>query len=557
MQSWIKQIILRNFLDSGFVWIDPLLRVLVLWLGLLGATVATRNNKHIRIDLLSKLFDRNTHRLIQSLVGQVSAWTCIVIAWYGLNWIRMDYADGLDSLLGIPAWMLEVIVPEISWLGAVVCSPFKACPETGTMSFAAPILLLLAILRTPLFVVIGLSAMLGFHSLDVDLSVISIEVYRLAEMPVLLAIPLFTFAGYLLGEGKASTRLVNLTNSLLGWMPGGLAIVAIFACALFTAFTGASGITIVALGGLLYPALKQAGYLDNFNLGLLTSSGSLGLLFAPSLPLILYGVVAQQMDLDQPVSITDLFLAGVFPGLLMLVMLALYSMMQPRDRSRREPFNRQVAIAAILDAKWEIPLPLLVLGGIYGGYFAVSEAAAVTAVYVLIVEVFIIREIKISGLPAIMRESMMLVGGIMIIVGVSLASTNYLIDAEVPTRLFAFIQSHIDEKLTFLILLNLFLLVLGMMLDIFSAIVIIVPIILPIAVGYGIHPVHLGIIFLANMQLGYFTPPVGMNLFIASYRFNKPVMTLYVATIPFFVVLLVAVLIITYWPTLSLVLLAD
>ena len=425
------------------------------------------------------------------------------------------------------------------------------------MSFAAPILLLLAILRTPLFVVIALSAMIGFYSQDVDLSVISIEVYRLAEMPVLLAIPLFTFAGYLLGEGQASTRLVNLTNSLLGWMPGGLAIVAIFACALFTAFTGASGITIVALGGLLYPALKQAGYLENFNLGLLTSSGSLGLLFAPSLPLILYGVVAQQMDLDQPVSISDLFLAGIFPGLLMLVMLSLYSMMQPRDRSRREPFNLQTAIDAILAAKWEIPLPFLVLGGIYGGYFAVSEAAAVTAVYVLIVEVLIIREIKLSELPDIMRDAMMLVGGIMIIIGVSLASTNYLIDAEIPTRMFEFVQSHIDEKLTFLILLNLFLLVLGMMLDIFSAIVIIIPILLPIAVGYGIHPVHLGIIFLANMQLGYFTPPVGMNLFIASYRFDKPVMSLYVATIPFFVVLLVAVLIITYWPTLSLALLSD
>ena len=425
------------------------------------------------------------------------------------------------------------------------------------MSVAAPILLLLAILRTPLFVVIALGAMIGFYRQDVDLSVISIEVYRLAEMPVLLAIPLFTFAGYLLGESKASTRLVNLTNSLLGWMPGGLAIVAIFACALFTAFTGASGITIVALGGLLYPALKQAGYFENFNLGLLTSSGSLGLLFAPSLPLILYGVVAQQMDLDQPVSISDLFLAGIFPGLLMLVMLSLYSMMQPRDRSRREPFNLQAAFAAMLAAKWEIPLPFLVLGGIYGGYFAVSEAAAVTAVYVLIVEVLIMREIKFSELPAIMRDAMMLVGGIMIIIGVSLASTNYLIDAEIPTRMFEFIQSHIDEKLTFLILLNLFLLALGMMLDIFSAIVIIVPILLPIAVGYGIHPVHLGIIFLANMQLGYFTPPVGMNLFIASYRFDKPVMSLYVATIPFFVVLLVAVLIITYWPTLSLALLTD
>ncbi len=425
------------------------------------------------------------------------------------------------------------------------------------MSFAAPILLLLAIFRAPLFVVIALSAMIGFYSQEVDLSVISIEIYRLAEMPVLIAIPLFTFAGYLLGEGNASTRLVNLTNALLGWMPGGLAIVTIFTCALFTAFTGASGITIVALGGLLYPALKQSGYLENFNLGLLTSSGSLGLLFAPSLPLILYGVVAQQMDLDQPVSIADLFLAGIFPGLLMLVMLSIYAMLQPRDRSQKQAFDLQVALTAIKAAKWEIPLPILVLGGIYGGYFAVSEAAAVTAVYVLIVQVLIIREIRVSELPDIMREAMMLVGGILIIVGVSLASTNYLIDADVPTRMFEFVQQHIDEKLTFLILLNLFLLALGMMLDIFSAIVIIVPIILPIAVGYGIHPVHLGIIFLANMQLGYFTPPVGMNLFIASYRFEKPVMTLYVATIPFFLVLLIAVLIITYWPALSLVLLSD
>jgi tripartite ATP-independent transporter DctM subunit len=340
-------------------------------------------------------------------------------------------------------------------------------------------------------------------------------------------------------------------------MPGGLAIVAIFVCALFTAFTGASGITIVALGGLLYTALMQAGYEEKFNLGLLTSCGSLGLLFAPSLPLILYGVVAQQMNLPQSVGIGDLFLAGILPGLLMLFLLSIYAMLQPRKPTRRESFDAAAALAAIRAAKWELPLPVLVLGGIYGGYFAVSEAAAVTALYVLVVELLIIREVRFSELPDIMRDAMMLVGGILIIVGVSLASTNYLIDTQVPTRMFAFVQQHIDEKLTFLILLNLFLLALGMMLDIFSAIVIVVPIILPIAVGYGIHPVHLGIIFLANMQLGYFTPPVGMNLFIASYRFEKPVMTLYLATIPFFVVLLISVLIITYWPSLSLVLLAD
>jgi len=422
------------------------------------------------------------------------------------------------------------------------------------MSFISPILLLLAILRTPLFAIIAASAMLGFYSEDVDLSVISIEIYRLAEMPILLAIPLFTFAGYLLGESRASTRLVNLTNHLLGWMPGGLAIVAIFTCALFTAFTGASGVTIIALGALLYPALKQAGYDENFNLGLLTSSGSLGLLFAPSLPLILFGVVAQQMDLDQPVGIDQLFLAGIFPGLLMLVMLSIYSMTRPRITTEKKGFEATKALAALNAAKWEIPLPILVLGGIYGGYFAVSEAAAVTALYVLVVEVLVLREITFRQLPNIMRESMILVGGIMIIIGASLASTNYMIDAEIPTRLFELIQQYIDDKLTFLILLNLFLLALGMMLDIFSAIVIIVPIILPIAVGYGIHPVHLGIVFLANMQLGYFTPPVGMNLFIASYRFEKPVMTLYRATIPFFFILLIAVLIITYWPTLSLVL---
>ncbi len=418
---------------------------------------------------------------------------------------------------------------------------------------ATAILVATALLGVPLFVIIAVSAMLGFHNSEIDLSVIAIEFYRIADTPVLLAIPLFTLAGYVLGESQASQRLVRLTDALLGWFPGGLAVVSLFACAFFTALTGASGATIIALGAILYPAMKQAGYGERFNLGLITSSGSLGLLFPPSIALILYGVIAQKMDVGQPVSIDDLFIAGLLPGLLMLALLVAWSMYKSRGfEVERSSFTLRRLLGAVNESKWELPLPVVVIGGIYSGYFAISEAAAVSVIYVLVVEVLILREVRLKKLPCIMRESMVLVGGVLIIIGVSLASTNYLIDTEVPTRLFEFVKSHIDSKLTFLMLLNVFLLVLGMILDVFSALVIMVPLILPMAVGYGVHPIHLGIIFLANMQIGYFTPPVGMNLFIASYRFNKPVTELYVSTIPFMLILIGAVLIITYWPGLSL-----
>ncbi len=413
------------------------------------------------------------------------------------------------------------------------------------------LLLVMALLGAPLFAVIAASALYGFYSEEVDLSVLAIEFFRLAEMPILLAIPLFTFAGYLLSESKAADRLVNLTGALLGWMPGGLGLVALAACALFTAFTGASGVTIIALGALLYPALRQAGYGENFGLGLVTTSGSLGLLFAPSLPLILYAIVAQQMALGEPLSVDQMFLAGILPGLLMLLMLGVWVVWTSRDHALTA-FDGRSALRALWAARWEVPLPIIVLGGIYSGFFAISEAAAVTALYVLIVEVGIYREVRLRELPEVMRKSMVLVGAILMILGVSLASTNYMIDAEIPTRLFETIREHVDDRLTFLILLTIFLLILGTMLDIFSALVIMVPLLLPIAVRYGIDPVHFGIIFLANMQIGYFTPPVGMNLFIASFRFRKSVMQLYRATWPFFLILLAAVLIITYVPALSL-----
>jgi C4-dicarboxylate transporter DctM subunit len=410
-----------------------------------------------------------------------------------------------------------------------------------------------ALAGLPLFIVILAAAMLGFYLADVPLTVIAIELYRLIDTPMLLALPLFTFSGYVLAESGLSSRLVKFTSLVMGWMPAGLAIVSFFVCAFFTAFTGASGVTIVAVGALIFPALIAGGYKERYSLGLVTTSGSLGLLLAPSLPLILYGVIAQQMDLPTPFSLRDLFLAGAIPALLMILSLSVYSIWATKDLPLiREQFDRAQVFSQFKELRWDMPLPLIVLGGIYSGFFAVSEAAAVTAAYVLTVYVAVKKEINPRSVPRIVKESMMMVGGILLILGVSLAFTNYLIDAEVPQALFSWISEFIESKFAFLFLLNVVLLLLGAILDIFSALVIMVPLILPLAISFGVDPVHLGIIFLANMQIGYFTPPIGMNLFIASYRFKKPISEIYRATLPFMGVLLIVLALITYVPEISL-----
>jgi len=407
-------------------------------------------------------------------------------------------------------------------------------------------ILLCLFLGAPVFCVFAAAALWGWHADGTSVSVVGTDLFRLSSNFVLITIPLFTFAGYLLGESNAPKRLVKLSRAFFGWMPGGLAIVSVIICSLFTAFTGASGVTIVALGALLFPALVQDKYSESFSLGLVTTGGSLGLLFAPSVPLIVYGVITET-------PIFDMFIAGALPGVLMVIVLCVFSVViATRARIERSPLRWKAMGEALWEAKWEVPLPLVVLGGIYGGVFAVSEAAAVTAFWALIVEVLIYREISLSQLRQVIRESMVMVGGILIIMAAAMASTNYFIDVDVPSMIFDFIQGFVSTKIMFLILLNLFLFGLGMLLDIFSALVVVVPLITPIAQEYGINTIHLGIIFLANMQIGYLTPPLGMGLFISSYRFDKGILKITLACLPFIAMLIASVLVITYWPDLSL-----
>lgn len=414
------------------------------------------------------------------------------------------------------------------------------------MIFLRILVLIFALMGTPLFVIIAAVTLICFRTAGIDSSAIMIEMYRIANAPMLMALPLFAFAGALLAKSHAPKRLLRVSNAAFGWFPGGLAIVSLITCAFFTAFTGASGITIIALGGLLLPSLLKESYPERFSLGLITTSGSLGLLFPPSLPLIIYGIVAKT-------SINKLFLAGIIPGLFLVILLSLFSMFEGLTAQvPRTNFSSVEVVRAIKGAIWELPLPIIVLGGVYSGYIAISEAAAITALYVLIIEVFIQRDVKIKELFSIIQQSMVLVGSILIILGCALAFTNYLIDAEIPMKMLSFFKAHITSKILFLILLNIFLLIVGCMMDIFSALIVVVPLIVPIAQAYGIDLLHLGIIFLTNLEIGYSTPPVGINLFISSLFFERPVLKLYLASLPFLAILLFALIVITYVPDLSL-----
>ncbi|MBU2488848.1 MAG: TRAP transporter large permease [Proteobacteria bacterium] len=400
---------------------------------------------------------------------------------------------------------------------------------------------------SPLFTIIGGAAVLLFMFVAHEsIAAIIIEMGRLANAPGITAIPLFIFAGYIFAESRASTRLIRMSNAILGWLPGGLALVTVIVSSVFTAMTGASGITIIACGGILLPALIKDGYNKDFALGIVTASGSSGVLFVPSLPIIIYGMVSRT-------DITQLFMATAIPGLLIVACLGGYGVIYGiRHNIPTQKFNWKEFAASLWEAKWELPLPFIVVGGIYGGIITVGEAASAAAAYALVSECLIYREISFRQLLKIGVDSMITVGAILVVLGTALGFTNFLVDQSVPQQILEWVQQIIHSKYAFLIALNCFLLVVGCVMDIFSAIVVVVPLIAPVAVAFGIDPVHLGVIFLANLELGYLTPPVGINLFIASLRFDVSVMRLYRVVLPFLLLLLFALLLISYWPAMSL-----
>ena len=432
------------------------------------------------------------------------------------------------------------------WAALGLCLPlafgFLPAPNSAVLLTAGiAVILAAALLGLPIFATLGGVALMLFWNADVPVAAVPVETYRLVASPVLPSIPLFTFAGYLLVAGGANLRLLRVYQALLGWLPGGLAITTAVVCAIFT--WAGSGVTILAMGGLLLPMLVRARYPENFSIGLINASGSLGLLFPPSLPVILYGIYSRT-------PIDSLFVGGFLPGLLMIGLVSAWGVYQAvRNRAEHTRFSAAEAIQAAWAAKWELAIPVIVLIGLFGGFGTLVEAGAITVAYVFFVECLVYKGLSARrDYAGVAQECATVIGGVLLIVGVAVGFTNYLVDAQLPALLIAWTQAHIHSKYVFLLLLNILLLLKGSFMDVFSAIIVVVPLITPIAAGFGIEPVQLGIIFLANLELGYLTPPVGMNLCLSAYRFHRPMTSVYRATLPFYLILLAGVLLITYVP---------
>ncbi len=566
----LLEVITRELFGSGIAGSIPIVQHLMLSITLMGAALAARSDRNLALataGFFKAPWDRRV-RVFAAFVA-VGVTTCLFIASVQLVKIDREYGDMVSW--GIPVWAFTAVMPigfalivgrmirhaSDRWAGRVVAACGIAVPlalglgvdlqGSGLLLPLGVLILIGTALGIPIFTAIGGAALLLFIDEGTPISAVPGESYRMSTSPMLPAIPLFTFAGYILAEGGSSRRLLRFFSAMVGWMPGGLAVVTTLVLAFFTPLTGASGITILAMGGLLLPMLLKSNYKESNAVGLVTVSGSIGVLFPPSLPVILYAYYAE-------VALDKLFIAGLLPGLLLVVAVAAWGAWRGAfEGARRSRFSGRRFVAAFWQAKWEIALPAVILVSIFGGFATLVEAAALTVLYAIVVECVVFRELNIirDG-TRIAAESATMIGGFMIILGMALGLTNYLIIAQVPMHALAWIQSFIESPLWFLLMINILLIVVGALMDIYSAIIVIVPLIAPMAIAYGVDPVHLGVIFLANAQLGYLMPPMGENLFLSSYRFNLPLTRIYRYTLPYIGILLITVLLITYWPAMTL-----
>jgi tripartite ATP-independent transporter DctM subunit len=571
----LAEIVLRRTLSTGISNSSGIVQHMVLIVGMLGGAVAARDDRLLSLSTFSTFLTGRwktaAHVFTNAVACAVAFFLCVAGAQYSASASQ----EGNTLAYGVPIWAIKYILPLGFALIALrlimhasttvrgrAIATLIACAivAAGTHPFASPgslelpalgLLLVAIALGAPIFTALGGAALILFWAQDTPIASISISHYEMAVNPSLPAIPLFTLAGYFLAEGGASKRLVSVFRALVGQFRGGTAIVTVLVCAFFTTFTGASGVTILALGGLLMPVLVASRYSERDSLGLLTAAGSLGLLFPPCLPPILYSIVSTTAG--SRVSLEQIFLGGLLPGVLLVGLMSWWGFLKaPKTAEARERFVPRRAATAVWEAKWELLLPVVALLALFGGFATPVEAAAITALYAFVVETFIYRDLELTKqVPRVMTECGLLVGGVLLILGVAMGFTNYLVDAQVPDNAAAWVQASIHSPWVFLLALNGFLLIVGCLMDIYSAIIVVVPLIVPIGRAFGIDPVHLGIVFLANMELGYLTPPVGMNLFLSSYRFSKPMPEVVRAVLPMLAVLLAGVLMITYIPWLT------
>ena len=550
---------------------------LVLIIGLLGGMFAARDRRLLSLSTLTTFLKGGWQTFARVFSSAFAAGITVFLCLAAVQLVQSEKEGGKFLAYDIPVWTVQLIMPlgfgvialrllwhaADTWRGRLVALLLAGSmiwigfhPPLAPAKLVVPglvALLAAVVFGAPIFVMLGGAALILFWGEDLPIASISLTHYSMVTNPTLATVPLFTLAGYFLAEGGASKRLIRVFQALLGQFRGGPAIVTVLACAFFTSFTGASGVTILALGGLLLPVLMGAGYSERSTLGMLTGSGGLGLLFPPSLPLILYAIVASTNSKGAGVTIEKMFLGGLGPGVLLVSMaIWLGIRLGPKDHTVPRVFDRAEAGRAIWVAKWELLLPVVALAALFGGFATPVEAAAVTAFYAFVVETFFYRDFKgPKEISRVMAECGLLVGGVLLILGVALGFTNYLIDAQIPSRAVEWVTGTVHSKYTFLLALNGCLLLVGCVMDMFSAIVVVVPIIVPLGIAYGIDPIHLGIIFLTNMELGLLTPTAGINIFLSSYRFNKPVLQISRAVIPMQCVIFVGLILITYWPALT------